>query len=153
MTFLQEKELLTGVVDIDEQHKKLFVFANRLEEVANKTRLDVREARRTIVLLGAYVRAHLSYEEDWGAKYNCQFNDQYKEVNEKFIAFYQALKKTSDEKGIDKDLLEKLYIPTKSWLIHHVDATKHIIHNAAGVRSSRLQTPINYEPQSEFLRN
>ncbi len=151
MTLLWEKEFITGVIDIDEQHKKLSTFVDRLEKITNQAKPDIREARRTIILLGTYARAHLSYEEDWGIRYNCQFDEQYKEVNTKFTIFYQTLKRTSDENGIDKDLLERLYIPTKSWLIHHIDSTKHIIREAAGARASKIQALVEPVPQSKFL--
>ncbi len=141
MTSLWKDEFLTGVKDIDDQHKKLATFVDRLDELAKQPKIDFREVRRAIILLGTYTRAHISYEEDWGIRYNCQFDEQHKKMNQRFLSFYQTLKNKSEEKGIDKEVLEMLYVPAKAWLTDHMSTTNHIICEAASLGISNLQVP------------
>ncbi len=120
MSFVWSDKYSVGIKDIDEQHKKLFGFVNQLESLNNQPELEARTVRRIIAFLGIYTKTHFSYEEDCMFKNQCPFYQENEDAHGKFLRFFKDIKKESEEEGITKELVNKLYTTAENWLINHI---------------------------------
>ncbi len=141
MSFLLRDEYLTNIEEIDKQHKKLATLIDNLQRIANEDDPDFRKAKRVILFLGVHVRMHFSYEDEWLANHECQLSEKIKSINEDFLRLYQVLKNKGERKGIDKNLLEMLYEPARSWFIEHMSLTSPAIRKA--LEDSTLNPPLS----------
>lgn len=113
----------TGVKNIDEQHKRLFKLINELEKVFENLELNdinIKKIKKLIVFLGSYTKAHFGYEEDCMFKNKCPLYKKNEDAHQKFIVFYEDIRKESEEKGISKQLVKKLYETSGNWLVNHI---------------------------------
>ncbi len=142
MAFLWRNEYLTGAKEIDREHKKLVNLIDDLGKLIKEDRLDIRKAKRGVVLLGAYVRTHLSYEEEWMVKHGCQLNERSKDINKEFLSLYKILRNKVEKREPNRDLLEILFTPAKSWLIDHMNITNKTIRKALEAEALNPQSSI-----------
>ncbi len=127
MAFLWEDKYLTGVEEIDKEHKKLFLLIYDLENLTNEGAFNSRKVKRMIVLLGSYVRIHLSYEKEWMAKHRYQFSEEAEHINKDFLSLYQVLRNEIEDKEVNQNLLRMLCVPAQNWLINHMSLTNKTI--------------------------
>ncbi len=118
---------LITIDEVDREHRKIMTSISNLGKLANQDKPDFGKVKRAAVVLGSYIRAHISYEEDWLARNVEQFSEQVKEVNNKFLVIYQGLKDKLEKDGNYVELLEVLYEYAKSWFAEHLSATQDII--------------------------
>ena len=127
MAFLWKDKYLTGVEEIDKEHKKLFLLIYDLESLTKEGAFDPRKVKRMVVLLGSYVRMHLSYEKEWMAKHRYQLSGEAENINKDFLSLYQVLRNEIEEKEINQNWLRMLCVPAQNWLIGHMSVTNKII--------------------------
>lgn len=61
-----DQQYEVGESRVDSQHRNLFDYINRLEQMVvqgKQGRLDRREVENLFIFLGAYVNTHFAYEE------------------------------------------------------------------------------------------
>ncbi len=127
MRDLLNNEDLATIVEIDREHQKIATFISHLGKLANQDKPDFRKVKRAIVILGSYIKAHISYEEDWLARNVEQFNEHIKDVNNKFPVIYQGLKDKVEKENNCVEVLEVLYEYTKGWFAEHINTTQDIV--------------------------
>ncbi len=150
-TFVWKNEYMTGVQGIDEQHKKLSDFLHELEQLANQISVDSRKARRKIVLLGAYIKAHFSYVEEWLFRNGYYLGEQSKVIDREFLECYEASRHQVNEE-ITKELLETLFEATKKWLVNHINVVNKAISEKPSSNTPDLRDlPLIAQIQSNLL--
>ncbi|HEC1753471.1 bacteriohemerythrin [Campylobacter sp. CNRCH_2015_0814] len=101
---------------IDEQHKKLFELAARVEEISDRPIYQV-ELKKIVAEFFHYIKIHFQDEENYMAEINYPYLNQHKlmhkQITKSMIKLIQSIKSTND-------LKEKLYIVVNSWLIEHI---------------------------------
>ncbi|EAK5749102.1 bacteriohemerythrin [Campylobacter lari] len=101
---------------IDEQHKKLFELAFKVEEVSDRPIYQV-ELKKIVAEFFHYIKIHFQDEENYMAEINYPYLNQHKfmhkQITQSMIKLIQNIKSTND-------LKEKLYIVVNSWLIEHI---------------------------------
>ena len=127
MKALLSNKHLTTMTEIDREHQKIEACISNLGRLVNQDKPDFGKVKRAIVVLGSYIRAHISYEEDWLARNVGQFSEQIKDVNNKFPVIYQGLKNRVEKEGNYVELLAVMYEYAKSWFAEHIDATQNIV--------------------------
>ena len=128
MKALLSNEHLTTITEIDREHQKIEASISNLGKLVNQDKSDFGKAKRIVVILGSYIKAHISYEEDWLAR-NAWSNlsEQIKDVNNKFPIIYQGLKDKLEKEGNYVELLTVMYEYAKSWFAEHINATQDIV--------------------------
>ncbi|BEK14366.1 TPA: hemerythrin domain-containing protein [Campylobacter lari] len=103
-------------VKIDNQHKKLFKLAAKVEEISDRPIYQV-ELKKLIAEFFHYIKIHFQDEESYMAEINYPYISQHKlmhkQITKSMIQLIQSIKSTND-------LKEKLYIVVNSWLLEHI---------------------------------
>ena len=121
----------TGINDLDEQHKKLAEFTQKLAGLSKEEQPNLKIVQRAVILLGAYARAHTSYEEDLLLKkHNNYISNESKDADEEIFSFLEAIKDELNKGEVNKELLEMLHIATSNWLTNHIDFNNKTISKA-----------------------
>lgn len=120
MTLMLVEELLTGVKDIDEQHKELFNRVNNLYQACLEQKGKV-EIIRMMTYLEDYVVTHFSSEEsimiDTGyADYSTHRADHIT-----FMDTYNQLSKKYKEDGPTSPFVLEINRFLKNWLLRHIN--------------------------------
>ncbi|EAJ6153289.1 bacteriohemerythrin [Campylobacter lari] len=101
---------------IDEQHKKLFELAAKVEEISDRPVYQV-ELKKIVAEFFHYIKIHFQDEESYMTEINYPYLNQHKlmhkQITKSMIKLIQSIKSTND-------LKEKLYIVVNSWLIEHI---------------------------------
>ncbi len=139
MKALLNHEHLTTINEIDREHQKIVVCIGNLRKLVNQDKPDFKKVKRAVMILGSYIKAHISYEEDWLARNVEQFSEQVKDVNNKFPVIYQGLKDKVEKEGNYVELLEVLYEYAKAWFAEHINATHNIICKAIKDETPNLE--------------
>lgn len=111
------QELVTGVEEIDEQHRAIFKVFNELHDAINNPGKEAN-LERVFSYLKDYVVSHFSLEEEYMVKYAYPAYDFHKAQHEEFIE--QLDKKQHDfltrGESIKSDILVWLYF----WFKKHI---------------------------------
>ncbi len=112
-------DLLTGVKEIDEQHKEMFHRANLVHKAHNIENAK-EEIDKFINFIEKYAQSHFKYEEDLQIKYNYPNYKKHKAEHESFRGFYLPLKKQYEEEGISFDFISNFDKEVMKWIVFHV---------------------------------
>ena len=105
------------IQEIDDQHKKLFMMINELQE--GRENGDEKEAISAVLTrMGEYLDFHFSTEEKYMQEFNYPeftlHRSQHAEFVAKFLDFMQKVR--TGEENVSNEILHFL----KDWLINHV---------------------------------
>lgn len=114
-----ESRFETGEFRLDDQHKRLFDFVNKLEVMTN-TEIKPAELDNIVSFLSMYVRVHFLCEESCMTVRRCIVAEKNKAAHEKFLAFYDEFKQKYERHGADKLMLKELYTAANTWLVNHI---------------------------------
>jgi len=108
----------SGVLEIDDQHKKLFEMMNAFGE-------DIKNGRagesfdETMRFLGDYVRFHFGFEEDCMNRHQCPSHQKNKEAHAGFMDLFKKFEQRA--KTEDKETLAfEIHDAIAHWLVKHV---------------------------------
>lgn len=87
MNFQFDENLITGITDVDEQHKKLFKI---IDSLANKN-LDADKITEILIDLRNYVIEHFSTEENYMKSLAYPDYEEHKALHKKFTSDYNDL--------------------------------------------------------------
>lgn len=117
--------MLTGVAEIDSQHKELFAAVNSFVQSI----LDGREKDDIATLfrfLDHYANVHFATEEALLEKENYPEINIHKAQHNYFRTAFAKLKARCDNEGYSQDILNDAHRNVSSWLLNHVAKTdKH----------------------------
>ncbi|WP_027883329.1 bacteriohemerythrin [Meiothermus rufus] len=109
-----------GEARIDRQHKNLFDFINRLENLIAQQRLEPSEVENLFAFLDAYVNTHFAYEELCMRLRGCPIAQKNKEAHDKFLSFWAGFLKEYSPATVSLKALEELQETLTSWLKQHI---------------------------------
>ncbi len=113
-------DCMTGILEIDEEHRQLFDIINEAFELAEKESASVSGAKSLLRALKKYAEIHFDHEEEYMEKMN---DPELPRQRKEHQAFREKLEEISpdsldeeDGKRILKEMLEYL----SRWLYHHI---------------------------------
>jgi hemerythrin len=112
-----------GDARTDSQHKNLFEYVNRIEQLIEQGKagqLDRQEVEHLFVFLEAYVNTHFAYEELCMALRGCKVAQKNKEAHNKFLEFWADFNQTHTPQNISIAALETLHSTLTGWLTQHI---------------------------------
>ena len=117
--FKWNKNLETGIAQIDSQHMELFSRIDKLE-LAILSCKEEPELVRLIEYLETYVHEHFSEEEERMQLINYPDFYAHQEEHKKFTSFYNSLKREYLSKGADCYLALDVDKEIRKWWENHV---------------------------------
>ncbi|MCC6539985.1 MAG: bacteriohemerythrin [Bryobacterales bacterium] len=120
MPVLWETRFETGDHRIDDQHKRLFEFVNKLENVIAAPAIKADEVDDIVSFLSTYVLIHFVCEESAMMARRCAIAERNKEAHKKFLAFFGDFKTRYAQRGADRALLQELCNAANQWLVNHI---------------------------------
>lgn len=120
------KELVTGVNEIDSQHKELFIRINKLLEAGEQNH-DKEKLKETIRYVEGYVKTHFATEEKYMLKHNYSGITSHKAEHEKFAKNFKEL--IGKFEGFDYKLSTEIIMMSDTekllgdWWINHITKT------------------------------
>jgi len=113
------KDYLTGIEEIDKQHRILFKFVNILEREieSGETKKTLQKA---IAFMENYTYEHFGFEEMCMYGYKCPETTKNKLEHEKFIKQLKKYNAKSQKKGYTKELIAEIHQFSESWLKSHI---------------------------------
>lgn len=115
----------TGEPRIDEQHRNLVGYVNRLERLLESTPpgspADREEVDNLLVFLESYVNTHFAYEELCMTLRGCPIARKNKEAHDRFLALYDDFTQQHRARGgASIEMLRELHETLKNWLVGHI---------------------------------
>ncbi|MDR1396593.1 MAG: bacteriohemerythrin [Desulfarculales bacterium] len=119
MIYKWEKNLETGNVIIDAQHKQLINAVNSLLDACTqgKGRLEVET---TLAFLGDYTISHFADEEDLQIKANYPEYPAHKKYHDDFKVTFTEFAQKLKKEGPTDELVGEVYVSIGDWLTHHI---------------------------------
>lgn len=114
------EEYSTGVREIDNQHKDLFDFINKLDECLENEIHYGPQIQGLIGFLTAYTKSHFIYEEMCMRTRLCPAKEKNEKAHQNFIEYYTNFINEypfADDQG---KLLLDLSVFLKKWMIDHI---------------------------------
>jgi hemerythrin len=114
-----DEKYSTGVARLDEQHKTLFRFINRLSEdvLAGK---PASAFDKTLEFLEEYAMIHFNEEESCMNRYKCPVSGKNKAAHSDFLEFYLAFEEKIRKEGFSYKRLAQLHGYVENWIIAHI---------------------------------
>jgi len=122
------KELELGIESIDDQHKKLLLIGNKINDllaVHSDGDDNYDEILEVIEELKEYTVYHFKTEEDIFQKYNYPEYNQHKKEHDAFIEYLNSVDYNTiddDQRVFLKELLKKVV----QWVINHIITTDYM---------------------------
>ena len=129
MAILWSKDLETGVVAIDNQHKELFARVNRLLEACIGGK-GIKEVRETLDFLANYVIEHFEAEERVMRRSNYPGYHMHKQLHNEFRAEVERLMKEIEEEGVGSFTVVKVNQIVVGWLNNHIRRVDRVMAQA-----------------------
>ncbi len=115
MPFKWSNSLVTGIDEVDKQHKQLIEAVNDLLEAVKKGEAKDK-VDNTIEFLKEYVVNHFQTEEKVMRDHNYPDYENHKMIHDKFVNDFKDLIKNKDELSFTF----KLQVKVGEWLINHI---------------------------------
>jgi hemerythrin len=115
MSIVWSDELNTGIAEIDEQHRRIVDFINRLKEAQEQQNPEL--VAEVVSACAGYTATHFSFEESLQHEAGYEFLAVHRTVHAMFtkrISEYQRRLKAGD------DVAEELHDMLARWLINHI---------------------------------
>lgn len=111
---------MTGIFEIDEEHRQLFDIINETLELAENETASASGAKNLLRALKKYAELHFAHEEEYMEKLDDpelpRQRQEHKAFSEKLDSFSPESLDEENGKRILKDMLEYL----SRWLYHHI---------------------------------
>ena len=119
--------LLTGLSEIDNQHRKLFDMGNTiLFSDTSKPESSVKHFGEALVFLARYVNYHFLGEEDAMERYGYKHLENHKKQHRKFRDDLKDLLKRARDEGPTKHLKLKFHYMLSDWFAYHIKHTDRV---------------------------
>lgn len=118
-----DDKFATGHLMIDCQHRMLFAYLNRLEEITchtNPTKEEVELFLRFTDFLETYVLTHFQQEEECMFEHRCPAHAANRAAHQGFIEFFRRFKGRLEAKGCQIEALKELQEACKEWIQDHI---------------------------------
>ena len=119
MALIWNEAMSTGIAEVDEHHKTLILWVNKLSD-AMKAGKGNEEALRILDFLGGYATMHFSCEEDCMTRYNCPTAAANKKAHEAFLTLFTGMRADVVKNGVTTEKLIALHTALGDWLKNHI---------------------------------
>lgn len=119
MSYLWDESLATGVVEVDEAHKTMFLWVNQLAD-AMKRGEGGAEVVRLLNNLCAYAAQHFQHEEGCMNAWRCPAAQANKATHAEFLAHMEHLRAECRAKGVTPAQVFELQRALSAWLRNHI---------------------------------
>ena len=114
------KGFATGDSHLDEQHKQIFRFSNRLEVLSSQQEVDSNEMDALLRFLETYIQNHFRYEEACMLKRHCPVAQKNRSEHIAFKAFLARALGDYRCNGYERKWAQDLYKRLENWLSNHI---------------------------------
>ena len=121
-------DLLTGIADIDDQHRKLLELANRVVN-PSAIRSDAPMFDEALKFLEEYVIYHFAAEEYAMAEFGYPNEIHHHQLHSNFRDDVAAFVAQAFREGVSKDLRLKVSFAIENWFLEHIRITDHDLAN------------------------
>jgi hemerythrin len=119
MAFVWDESMATGVKELDEAHRTLFLWVDKLGE-AMKQGKGKSEVLGILDFLGKYAASHFACEEDCMNRYQCPLASTNKRQHDEFLLFFTKTKAEVEANGVKVRSVLELQETLGNWLRHHI---------------------------------
>ncbi len=131
MAFTWTKELETGNLQIDTEHKELIQAINNLLTACSSGK-GRAEVANTVDFLAQYTKTHFAHEQVLQQKYHYPDYPNHKKYHEDFIKVVDGIAARLKAQGPTIQLVGEVNMQVGNWLINHikredVKVAKHIL--------------------------
>lgn len=117
---LQWNDLMTtGVKEVDEAHKTLILWINKLND-AMKSGKAKDEVLNIINFLGTYATKHFAHEEGCMHQYQCPSAAANKKAHADFLVYFTKMKTDIEKNGVTTMTVVDLQNALSDWLKNHI---------------------------------
>lgn len=117
------EKFATGQPMIDEQHRMLIMYFNRLEALLVEPGTDV-DGRRLLEdfvrFLEGYIDSHFLYEEQCMESYRCPAHQKNQQAHEQFRRMFSRFRERFGQEGARMELIIELTHNIGSWIESHI---------------------------------
>lgn len=110
----------TGEETIDQQHRMLFDYVNRLETQLNKDDVDDVVVGAVLQYLTLYAQTHFVYEELCMHRLKCPTAKVNQTAHDKFMVLVGNYQQQYDSVGATRELVHEMYNTASNWLTNHI---------------------------------
>jgi len=144
MVYKWSSDLETGHNLIDEQHKSLFVAANRFADAFQngKGQAEIEETLRFLIL---YTEQHFHDEEELQKQYAPHDYDRHKMYHKEFTTIVQDFVERFGAEGPTDALLYEIYGTIGGWLLNHIKSDDFVL--AACINRSKQAPSSGFAPR------
>jgi hemerythrin len=111
--------MATGVKEVDDAHKILIMWINKLNE-AMKSGNGRQEVQKVLDFLGSYAVKHFSHEENCMHQYKCPAGLANKKAHDEFLVYFTKMKKAFETNGATVSSVIELSNALSDWLKNHI---------------------------------
>lgn len=112
----------TSETKLDDQHRQLFRFANKLEELVRSGNPAREEIDRLLNFLESYAKTHFLYEETCMRARRCPAAKANREAHMAFIKFFDESAGKMRREGYSLEWLQDINRFVQRWLDSHICA-------------------------------
>ncbi|MFC1960769.1 bacteriohemerythrin [Chloroflexota bacterium] len=115
-----DDSILTGVPEIDGQHKELVEKYNEFSAVMSNRMLRMDQASEMLDFLQFYTVWHFEREEELFERYNCPAAAANKKAHAQFIKMFGQFYEQWQAQGLDSALVQATYTELGNWIANHI---------------------------------
>ena len=119
MTVKWDDKLLTGINEIDNQHKEIFKRILNLFDACKKGK-GREEVINTFIFLEDYIITHFKAEESILFKYNYPYHISHIAEHKQFISVINELKQDLETHGVTGQFVINTNRKAVQWLLSHI---------------------------------
>ncbi|MEM4204058.1 MAG: hemerythrin family protein [Candidatus Methanomethylicaceae archaeon] len=113
------ESLITGVPEIDIQHKELFRAFNEFADILERGQ-GASALKKLLVFLQYYAEWHFEREEQCAERYHCPIAEVNQKAHKRFLEIFGSLLEQCRESGYSEELARIAYKELAGWLFNHV---------------------------------
>jgi hemerythrin len=119
MAFAWDDSLETGVAEIDDAHKTLFLWVNKLSDAMSAGKANA-EVLSVLNFLGIYAQRHFAHEENCMNRYKCPAAEVNKKAHAEFLVYFTKMKQEAETNGVTTKTVLELQLALGNWLRNHI---------------------------------
>lgn len=121
-----DDNLLTGIDEIDNQHKELCHVSSELFSSFVEGKC-LSKIEPILLFFERYVNEHFEAEENFQQKIKFPFYEQHKEEHDTFKKHIQEFRISIQKEGVTEKIAQKFNLEIMNWLIFHFRETDGLI--------------------------
>ena len=113
------EKIITGIPEIDAQHKALIKAFNELEQAIGQG-VSEKDIREILMFLKFYAEWHFCKEEECFYREGCSLAEKNKEAHKSFVIMFEELWGEYKNGGGELGLAKKIHQSLSEWITNHI---------------------------------